>query len=106
MLRPVDYYRQKLEEEKKRIETYAQRDCEFSADATGLWQKMEHEWQCREKARRLKEIRRALQRLEEGVYGVCERCGRPINPERLEILPWSTLCVKCKNYEESHSNQY
>lgn len=37
----------------------------------------------------------ALESLAEGEYGICERCGEPIEPERLEILPDTTLCVKC-----------
>jgi RNA polymerase-binding protein DksA len=40
-------------------------------------------------------IRQALQSLKEGRYGVCQRCGMPIDPERLEILPLTTLCIKC-----------
>jgi len=40
-------------------------------------------------------IRQALQKLEEGRYGVCEKCGAPIDPDRLEILPLTTLCSNC-----------
>jgi len=39
--------------------------------------------------------RQALQRLAEGRYGICERCGAAINPERLEALPLATLCISC-----------
>ena len=39
--------------------------------------------------------RQALQRLEEGCYGICEQCGAVINPERLEALPLATLCINC-----------
>ena len=39
--------------------------------------------------------RQALQRLEEGCYGLCEHCGKPINPERLEALPLAALCIEC-----------
>jgi DnaK suppressor protein len=42
------------------------------------------------------EIDRALEKLDEGSYGVCDACGRPISPERLEALPWAVLCVSCK----------
>lgn len=41
----------------------------------------------------LREIDAALERIEAGTYGVCERCGNPIEPERLEHLPWATLCA-------------
>jgi len=37
----------------------------------------------------------ALSRVNEGTYGRCEKCGRQIDPERLEILPTTTLCADC-----------
>lgn len=37
----------------------------------------------------------ALARLDDGTYGVCERCHRPIASERLEYLPWAARCVAC-----------
>lgn len=42
---------------------------------------------------RQRDIDRALARLDAGTYGICERCGRPIAPERLEALPFATLCI-------------
>jgi len=42
------------------------------------------------------EIDRALAKLEDGSYGICDACGGPIAEERLEALPWATLCVACK----------
>jgi RNA polymerase-binding protein DksA len=44
---------------------------------------------------RVQTIRQALQKCAEGRYGICERCGEPIDPERLEILPATTVCIKC-----------
>jgi RNA polymerase-binding protein DksA len=41
----------------------------------------------------LREIDAALQRIEDGTYGVCEVCGRPIEEERLEAIPWTRLCL-------------
>ncbi len=43
-----------------------------------------------------RKIEAALERLDAGKYGVCERCGQPINPRRLEALPYVTLCVNCQ----------
>jgi len=43
---------------------------------------------------------RALHRIEEGSYGVCESCGQPIESARLKALPHVTLCLKCKKAEE------
>jgi RNA polymerase-binding protein DksA len=44
----------------------------------------------------LAEIDAALKRIEEGTYGTCTNCGQPIALERLEALPWATLCIDCK----------
>jgi RNA polymerase-binding protein DksA len=44
--------------------------------------------------------RRALQKLQEGRYGICERCGSPINPERLEIIPLARLCIECARSDQ------
>lgn len=44
---------------------------------------------------KLQDVRRALQKLDEGTYGTCDSCGRPIEPERLEAIAWAVLCVAC-----------
>jgi DnaK suppressor protein len=50
--------------------------------------------------RRLESINDALQSLEKGTYGICERCGNEIDPTRLEALPDARLCIKCKTLLE------
>ena len=42
----------------------------------------------------LDEVKAALARLEAGTYGVCERCGRPIEPARLEAMPAARFCIE------------
>ncbi len=42
------------------------------------------------------QVEHALQRLDEGKYGRCERCGQPIAAERLEAFPAATACVDCR----------
>jgi DnaK suppressor protein len=50
----------------------------------------------RERARQhLAEIDEALEQLKMGIYGRCEQCGNPIEPERLAVLSHTTLCSKC-----------
>ncbi|GAA5196765.1 TraR/DksA family transcriptional regulator [Rugosimonospora acidiphila] len=49
---------------------------------------------------RVTQVERALDRLGEGNYGWCERCGNPIPVERLAAFPSATLCVTCKQLEE------
>ena len=45
-------------------------------------------------------IEKALRLAEQGTYGICEKCGKRIDPARLRALPYSTLCVKCKSQME------
>ncbi len=49
------------------------------------------------------QIRSAIERLDSGRYGVCERCGKEINPRRLEALPYVTLCLDCQTIVERGS---
>lgn len=49
----------------------------------------------------LQQIDLALERIAEGVYGQCLRCGQDIPVERLEAMPEAELCVACKEREES-----
>jgi DnaK suppressor protein len=49
---------------------------------------------------RIGQVERALDRLDDGQYGWCERCGNPIPVERLAAFPSATLCVTCKQLEE------
>ena len=44
----------------------------------------------------LAEVEHALHKFEEGTYGLCDSCGQPIAPDRLEALPQASLCVDCK----------
>jgi DnaK suppressor protein len=44
---------------------------------------------------RIAELEHALERLEEGTYGLCESCGKPIDLDRLEALPQTELCIEC-----------
>ena len=46
--------------------------------------------------RRLQSIDYALSVMDRGDDGLCERCGKPIEPERLKVLPDTTLCARCK----------
>ena len=49
---------------------------------------------------RMIQVERALERVDEGDYGICENCGRPIPAARLAAFPSATLCVNCKSLEE------
>ena len=42
------------------------------------------------------EVGRALEKLAQGSYGLCDGCGQPIPDGRLDALPWASLCIACK----------
>lgn len=50
---------------------------------------------------RIEALEEALTKVEKGSYGQCERCGNQIDPERLEILPATALCVDCAQAESA-----
>jgi DnaK suppressor protein len=51
-------------------------------------------------SRELSQIERALARLKQGTYGVCEGCQNKIPVGRLNALPYTTLCIKCQRERE------
>ena len=50
--------------------------------------------------RLLKKIDQALERVETGIFGICEDCGNEINIQRLEARPVTTMCIDCKTLQE------
>ncbi|MGH2370774.1 MAG: TraR/DksA family transcriptional regulator [Chloroflexota bacterium] len=57
----------------------------------------------------LRHVNHALARIDEGTYGTCERCGKPIAKERLDAIPEATLCIEHKAQDERRrpmSNRY
>ena len=50
--------------------------------------------------RLLKEVVSALQKLDDGGFGSCERCGEPIAEKRLEALPFARYCIECQRATE------
>ena len=72
-----------------------------SADAGAKTFQREHELALTQNARELlAQTERALAKIEDGSYGVCESCGEPIGKARLQAFPRATLCVACKQREE------
>ncbi|MFO7768556.1 MAG: TraR/DksA C4-type zinc finger protein [bacterium] len=45
-------------------------------------------------------LNKALERIEEGTYGYCEECGKPIPVERLKAVPHARLCIECKTADD------
>lgn len=116
----TDQFKEKLLEEKKRIEgalkKFATKDknlkgdwdtqfpswntesgdasLETSADEVeeyGTLLSIEHSLE-----EKLKNIDSALEKISEGSYGICEKCKNPVDNERLKVSPEARLCLKCK----------
>jgi YteA family regulatory protein len=54
----------------------------------------------------LAQVERAKELLHRGGYGTCTECGWPIGEERLQALPWATLCIQCKTEQEKRESSY
>ena len=52
-------------------------------------------------AKILQAIEEALVRMDKGTYGVCRDCGDPIAAARLQAIPWTRVCIKCKEKQNS-----
>ncbi len=50
--------------------------------------------------KKLEGVHAALRKIDKGKYGICERCEKEIDPERLEIRPDATMCVACQTEVE------
>jgi len=51
----------------------------------------------------LGQVERALQKMEDGTYGLCDVCGQPIGIERLEIRPQASSCLACKTSQSKNA---
>jgi len=113
------YWRRRLEEEHARLETELtemEREVaesadpldptrggvgnHFADDATEMEQQETALSLRRNAERLLGQVTHALDRVDAGTYGFCERCGKPIPLERLEARPYATLCVEDQAREE------
>jgi DnaK suppressor protein len=52
----------------------------------------------------LREVDEALKRMEEGEFGTCQCCGKPIASIRLKAIPWARFCVACQDLDAVTSN--
>ena len=90
-LAELDHLREYLKSEVDFDIEEASPDLHERGKALGLIQVLEN---------KLESIEKALRLVEKGTYGICEKCGKRIDLARLEALPHTTLCVKCKSQME------
>jgi len=50
----------------------------------------------------LRQIRRALNRIADGSYGICLHCEEEISPKRVAAVPWAAYCIKCQEQVDRH----
>ncbi|MCO5143552.1 MAG: TraR/DksA family transcriptional regulator [Oligoflexia bacterium] len=82
-------------------------DLADEADLTSVERSQGIVFTLREKEQKvLAEIDEALQRMEEGAYGLCEECGDEISTKRLEIFPTARLCITHQEEEEKKRKFY
>ena len=69
-------------------------------DATEAFEQAKELTMRQNSERLLSQVERALARFDDGTYGLCVDCGRPIDPARLEALPYAQLCLGCQSKQE------
>jgi DnaK suppressor protein len=95
--------RQTLEAERERIRQELAEEVEHPVVAHGAQTAAATEVSESQRGQQLREreeqhlvqIEAALRRIEDGSFGLCATCGRPIAGARLEALPWATDCIDC-----------
>lgn len=106
---PFERLRLELEKEHKRLVTQLEEPSQAGPGETigyGTHQ-ADHATEAFEQAKRLairqntqdvlRRVEAALDRFKKGTYGLCIRCGKPVDPARLEALPYAELCMDCQS---------
>ena len=107
----LEYFRSVLQEEMRTLlEEAGKTVSEMTADTTNFPDPNDRasqesdrtiELRFRDRERRLiNKIREALERIDDGTFGLCEMCGEGISEGRLKVRPVTTLCIDCKIEEE------
>lgn len=107
----IEYFRGVLNEEMQKLLGEAEKTVSVMTkdivnipdpnDRATLESDRNFELRIRDRERRLiNKIREALERINDGTFGVCEKCGEDISEARLKARPVTTLCIDCKTDEE------
>jgi DnaK suppressor protein len=112
----IQHYRELLDEKsveiKRSMSTPAAAEIvarrEEPNDYVDLADKSHEEWiflnRNTQNASLLRQVEEALDRMNEGTYGVCDECGQVISPKRLEAVPWASYCISCQEKRGSWTN--
>ena len=83
--------------------TFLGKEEEMAAEALELEKRLALEKRVRDQ---LAEVEHALHKFDSRTYGLCDNCGQPIEPARLEALPEANLCLSCKAHLEEKSRSF
>lgn len=92
-----------LQEADKTVSEMTEQKANFPdpTDRASLESDRNFELRIRERERKLiKKIKEAIERIDDGTFGLCESCEEPIGIERLRARPVTTLCIECKTEQE------
>ena len=90
-----------IEEDRNKSESAVTSDIGDSIDHANEERSRElYQLLCERDLKKLDQIKEALERMKDDDYGVCESCGDDIAKKRLMAMPFTRLCIKCKNEEE------
>lgn len=109
----LDLFRTKLEEMSKELLSEAEKTIHEMTDHSDNYpdptdrataeSDRSFELRIRDRERKLlAKIKAAIERIDEGTYGICDECGDDISTKRLEARPVTTLCIECKTSQENH----
>lgn len=107
------YFKQKLEDMTNNLLSEAEKTIHEMTDSSDNYpdptdrataeSDRNFELRIRDRERKLiAKIKAAIERIEEGTYGICDECGDEITHKRLEARPVTTLCIECKTKQENY----
>ena len=91
----------RMENQKKKIDLIGNANLDRSDTASAYAYCMHHISLLEQFETRFDQVNEALERIEEGMYGVCANCGKPIMAERLEALPYAEFCIDCQRLKST-----
>lgn len=112
MSKGLDFFRKLLEEERDRLRAELEAASRkeppsnigysnhMAETATEAFEQTKGQSLERRLQRLLEEVEYALAKFDKGTYGICENCGNPIDPARLEVVPHAVLCLNCQHRYE------
>jgi DnaK suppressor protein len=109
----LDHFRKKLHDMSKSLLNEAEKTISDMTDSNDNYpdptdraaaeSDRSFELRIRDRERKLlNKIKEAIERIEDGSYGICDECGEEISVKRLDARPVTTLCIDCKTKQENH----